>query len=61
MDGELKYVHVVWIRYALCGSGNPCRNDGLPTDLCKDERGAWERDKEKRLLNAQATQAFRPY
>lgn len=54
MDGELKYVHVVWT------PAIPAGNDDLPSDLCKDEHDAWERDKEKLLLNSQATQAFRP-
>ncbi len=27
MDGKLRAIHAAWIRFAVFGSGNPCRND----------------------------------
>ena len=29
MDGKLKSISGAWIRFAVFGSGNPCRNDDL--------------------------------
>gem|GEM_PF-1368946 len=74
MDGGLKYVRVIWFPAQICleqicinpkgvrqePEVNPCRNDGLPVDLCITTRaGAWELAKFKQVLRPSTLFALR--